>query len=357
MSTYDDDDRTAQLLSDALHDEAARVEPGPGGLQAIQRRTATTHLRSRSRSRWTLAVGAGLATAAVATTVVVLSQSGTGSSPTAGGKHSTPPSAGGQHGGSTNPDPAVANHRGVYDPSAPAAAQVTMYYVGPPRADSTLAPFLYAERHTIKPSGQAPDVAAAHEFLTSSPLDPDYRSGWPEGVDIQGISASNGVTTIALRGSANLGTKPARVPFDPSRAVAVQGLLETAAVHGEARFTYNGHPLKLVLYTSASIGARPRASLRPPVSIDSLVNGERVSSPVTVKVSGNVFEGNVNWQLLSQAGSQLASGYATTSQGTWTSASVRLGALMAGTYTFRAFEPGAASGRREFVDDKVFTVR
>jgi len=35
---------------------------------------------------------------------------------------------------------------------------------------------------------------------------------------------------------------------------------------------------------------------------------------------------------------------------------VRLGRLAAGTYTFRAFEPSAASGRPGLVDDKVFTV-
>jgi hypothetical protein len=39
---------------------------------------------------------------------------------------------------------------------------------------------------------------------------------------------------------------------------------------------------------------------------------------------------------------------------------VRLGRLAAGTYTFRAFEPSATSGRADLVDDdddKVFTVK
>jgi hypothetical protein len=347
MSTHDhltDDDHTAQLLTLALTEEAAQVEPDPGGLGAIQRRTTRT-ARGRSRFHWILgASGAGLATAAVVTAVVILSQAGT---PNPGHV------AGPQQGTVAGP----AAHKGVYDPSAPASSQLTMYYVGPRDPIPTAAPRLYAETHTVQPSGQATDVAAVHEFLTSTPIDPDYLTGWPRGVDVTSISSSGGVSTIALRGHADLGTKPLPVPFDPSRTVAVQGLLETAGIHGTAQFTYNGHRLNLVLYTSATVRAQPRDSLRSIISIDNVVEGQTLTDPVTVKVSGNTFEGNVAWQLLDAAGHQQAHGFVTTSQGVWTQAKVPLGKLKAGRYTFEAFEPSADNGRPTYVDDKTFTVQ
>jgi hypothetical protein len=345
MTEYDDDP-TARRLALALSEEAARVDPSPGALEAIQRRTRAGARRS-SPSRWMLVTGgAAVATAAVVTAVVLLSPSGTpGGSPLADkpGGTGTPTSAVKQ---STPPTP-----------SPSARVQLTLYYVGPPRSDPSQPPYLYTERRTVE-SSQPADVAAVHQFLTASPRDPDYRTGWPtKHVDVESIATSHGVTTIALKGTADLGTKPRRVPFDPSRTVAVQALLETAGIHGRARFTYNGHPLSLVLYTNASTRARPWASLRAPVSIDNLANGAVLADPVTVRVSGNTFEGNVGWQLLDDAGTKVASGYVTASQGAWTSVPVRLGRLAAGTYTFRAFEPSAATGRPDLVDDKVFTVQ
>ncbi len=347
MTEYDDDP-TARRLALALAEEAARVEPSAGGLEAIQRRTATGARRS-GRSRWMLVTGgAAVATAAVVTAVVLLSSSGTpGGSPLAD-----------KPGGTGTPNRAVKQSTPP-TPSPSARVQLTMYYVGPPRSDPSQPPYLYTESRTVE-SSQPADVAAAHEFLTATPRDPDYRTGWPtKHVDVTSIVTSHGVTTIGLRGSADLGTKPRPVPFDPSRTVAVQALLETAGIRGKARFTYNGHPLSLVLYTSASTRALPWTSLRAPVSIDDLANGAVLRDPVTVRVSGNTFEGNVGWQLLDDTGTKVASGYVTASQGTWTSVPVRLGRLAAGTYTFRAFEPSAAGGRPDLGDDddKVFTVK
>jgi hypothetical protein len=340
MSTRDDDS-TARMLSLALAEEADEVDVSPHGLGAIQRRTDET-ARRRVRSRWVFGtVGAGLATAAAVTAVVLLSSGGPGTSPTANGPDGGP-STGVQQ---VTPAPSPAAH-----------LTMTMYYVGPRRSDPRLAPYLYPEKHTITQVGPVLPTAAVHEFLTSSPHDPDYRTGWPKGVDVEALTTSHGVTTIALKGNADLGTQPLPVPFDPSRAVAVQALLETAGIHGRAQFTYNGHRLDLVLYGSASLRARPWASLRVPVSIDNVVNGQRLTSPVTIEVSGNTYEGNVGWQLLDRAGKKVADGYVTASQGTWTRVPVHLGALTPGTYTFRAFEPGAANGRMQFVDDKVFTV-
>ncbi|MEJ7742155.1 MAG: hypothetical protein WKF73_06150 [Nocardioidaceae bacterium] len=92
MNTHDDD-RTPELLAQALKDEAAMTTPRADGLQKIQQRTASADRAqpARGASAWTSrlggsdtrrrwwggALGAGLATAAVITTVVVVGSRGT----------------------------------------------------------------------------------------------------------------------------------------------------------------------------------------------------------------------------------------------------------------------------------------
>ncbi len=347
MTRYDDD-RTARLLSRALTEEADRVDPSPGGLQAIQRRTASAS--PMRRRPWVLgAFGAGLATAAVITAVVLVGR--------AGGPAQTP--AAGRHSGGTVQQSGP--HRGVYDPNAPASSQHTLYYVGPQPDIPRLAPRLYAETHTISTPGLASNVAAVQEFLTSTPLDPDYSSGWPEGVDVSGITDDASVTTIALTGDADLGTRPAggaNLGESAGADIAIQALLATAQVDTPAAFTYNGEPIDRLLNQDVSPSVTPKSDdeVRAFISIDNVVDGQTVTNPVTVLVSGNVFEGNVNWQLLDPSGTTVTDGYVTTSMGTWTQAAVHLGALDPGTYTFKAFEASADDGRPINVDDKTFTV-
>ncbi|MGH3506569.1 MAG: hypothetical protein ACRDO2_05125, partial [Nocardioidaceae bacterium] len=71
-----DHDPMAELLTQALHDEAAQVETDPGALQAIQRRTAGERQGRtvrRPRRGWVLgSLGAGLAAAAVIIAAVLL---------------------------------------------------------------------------------------------------------------------------------------------------------------------------------------------------------------------------------------------------------------------------------------------
>jgi hypothetical protein len=245
---------------------------------------------------------------------------------------------------------------GVYDPGAPAADQVTIYYVGRSTGSGPTAQFrLYPETHTVT-AGADSAVAAVHEFLTSKPLDADYSSGWPPGVDVKNISTAGPVTTIALTGSVDLGTRPAPVPFDPSRQVAIQAMLATAGVQGDARFTYNGRPVHLVLYETAPAQRQSDYATRAFISIASPVEGQAVHNPVTVTGSANVFEGNLNWDLVSH-GHVTASGHTTGGSMQWKPFTIKLGALRPGTYTIRAYESSAKNGQATYVDDKTFTVQ
>jgi Immunoglobulin-like domain of bacterial spore germination len=381
-----DDEATAQLLRQALVDEAAGVRTDPQALQAIQQRTTpaanapdssdlvrrgpsgagrmNARQGGRGRPPWLVgALGAGIATAAVITAVVVVSDrsgdpSGTpaaGPGPTSSTPSATQPAR--TPAASPTPTPSTGMHAGVYDPNAPASQQVTLYYVGHDAGSKWPGTFrLYAEQHTLPTAGGSPAVAAVHEFLTSTPIDSDYSTGWPKGVDVTSITTSNGQTTIALKGSVNVGTKPDPAPFDPARPVALQALLATAGVQGQANFTYNGKPVDLLLYQGVPVQRQPDDAVRAFVSITSPVEGEIVDSPVTVTGSANVFEGNLNWDLRS-TGKLVDSGYAAAGSMEWKDFSIDLGNLDPGTYTIRAYETSPKDGRPTYIDDKTFTVR
>jgi hypothetical protein len=357
MNEYDtnpdpsDTEPVADLLSRTLSQEADLVDPSPGALQSIQRRTAK---QTPSRKPWVLGtVGAGLAAAAVITAIVVVSDNGSDPS------GSTPPAA-------TQPtEPGEPQqHEGVYDPTADPANQITMYYVGPREGnpegpgpgDAARLPRLYGEPHTVELVDDTAALTAVHEFLTSRPIDPDYLSGWPEGVDIENISTDGGITTFDLVGDADLASLGDLTPGQG--AAAVQAFLRTAGESGPAAFTYNGDPVDILLGANVSEPevALADADVRAFISIDNIVDGQTVTAPVTVKVSGNVFEGTVNWILSDADGDKVDEGFTTTSMGAWTQADVELGDLAPGTYTFTALEYSAADGDPMNADTKTFTV-
>jgi hypothetical protein len=248
-------------------------------------------------------------------------------------------------------------HKGVYDPSAPAAQQVTLYYVG--RAAGNGGPAsvrLYPEQHTVQQTGGSPALTAVHEFLTSTPLDHDYFTGWPAGVDVASIVTTKGLTTIGLKGTADLGSLREGAASSDTRSAALQALLATAGVPSEAAFTYNGTPVDLVAHQSV-VQRQSEDAARAWVSITSPVEGQTVDNPVTVRGSANVFEANVNWDLRDASGHVVDSGFTTAGFMQWKDFSIDLGTLDPGTYTVRAYEASAKNGRPTFIDDKTFTVR
>jgi hypothetical protein len=326
------EDRTTELLAQALAEEAAAVEPSLGALQQIQARTAESAADSRrSRRRWLLVtpLGAGLAAAAVIFGVVALN--------------------GGSDNGSEQPP--IANqvsgpHQGVYDPSAPAAEQVTVWYVGPQPANPELAPRLYAETHTVESPGDDPQLAAANEAVTASPIDADYANVWPSGLNIASITEDSGVPSINFESDGSVD-----MPTGQTLDLGLQAIARTIGLEGGTfGWSLNG--------TSDDVGYAVASDddVRAFITIDNIVEGQTVSSPVTVEVSGNVFEGNVEWALLDASGDQVDDGYVTTSMGMWTQVPVDLGALDPGTYTFTALEHSAKDGSVINLDDKTFTV-
>lgn len=357
-----DGDATADLLRQALAAEAADVHPDPQALHDIQQRTTAAESSASPAGRrlstgasrtglggrpsWVLgALGAGVATAAVITAFVVVGDRS--------GNPSGTPAAGGVH---------MTRHAGVFDPNAPAADQVTLYYLGTGGSQRASDTRLFPEPHTVAAGGDSPAMTAMHEFLTSTSIDPDYSSGWPAGVDVRSITETNGGTIIDLDGAESfLTVHPDKSDsrLDPQLMRAIWALLATAGVDHQSGA---GRELTGTWLRSGSVTIGPFAppsddDVRAWVSITSPVEGQAVDSPVTVTGSANVFEANVNWELLDADGKLVDSGNAMAGFTEWKDFTVDLGQLAPGTYTIRAFESSPANGRATSIDDKTFTVR
>lgn len=336
MNTHEHD-QTEQRLTQALHDEAADVHPSPGALQTIQRRTSKDRVPSRHRWLW-VAGTASLATAAVVTGIVLVGGSDDG---TTGAPVVDQPSEG----------------------SLTAAFDVWFYGDQPgnpegpgPRDPSVFAP-LYAERHVVEPTAGSLAEQAVRTFLTAGHFDPDYASGWPSGVEVEKVSTGGGAT-IALTGTADLETRGDLTAGEAHSAI--QALLRTAGAAGEASFTYNGEPLDQLFGMPTPIEVLPYGdgqldSLRAPITVD-LSERQQVDNPVRIPVTGNVFEGTVNWELLDDTGSALDDGFVTAGSTEWEQVDIDLGTLEPGTYTIRAFEVSVADGDEIYTDTKNFRV-
>ncbi len=331
MSTHDHHDETARRLTSALHQEAETVSTDPTALQRIQRRTSAEG--ASSRQRWFLAaIGAATATAAVIAAVVVIGDQG---SP----RPSTP--------AASDPPPTKSSQLPVEQVTVP------VVYLGLGHTKA-----LYTEQHTLT-TDKPPVIAALDMFLANQALDPDYMSGWPPGIQAVGVGESHNEVSIELEGPRNAVFAP-RADLGPRGGeLAVQALFRTAGLNprGTGTLAYNGEPVSTILGVDLPVTGEQDVDVRAMVSIDNIEEGQTVSSPVTVKVSGNTFEANVNWLLTDADGAKRDNGYATVgSYGEWAQADVDLGALEPGTYTFKAFEPSAMDGSEINVDDKTFTV-
>jgi Immunoglobulin-like domain of bacterial spore germination len=335
MSEHADD--TTDLLKQALAEEAQATEPTPGALQQIQARTAAaSSASSRARRRWIVVtpIGAGVAAAAVILGVTVLG----GGDDKVGEQ---PPAASRQNDQS-------APHGGAYDPNAPASDQVRAWYVGDNADSSGKTPRLFAETHTVTDPGDDAPVAAANEAVAATPIDPDYRNVWPAGLGVGSIEKTSGVTSINLVGDQSGDLPSGRLLDLGLQAIARSAGLQPGDMFG---WSLNG--------TSDDVGysVAPDDDVRSYISIDDIVDGQTLTSPVTALVSGNTFEGNVSWQLFDSTQKIVDKGFVTTSQGMWTQAPIELGNLDPGTYELQALETSAEDGSYVInVDNKTFTV-
>jgi hypothetical protein len=193
--------------------------------------------------------------------------------------------------------------------------------------------------------------------------DPDLRAPWqPHQNALSVTGPSAGVVTVdlpAVEGEA-LGRTA-----EQARLAAQQLVWTATAVLQDGkvgvRLLVDGRPGRL--FGRLPVGtvmhrATPSYEVLGSLWVESPGEGQTVSDPVTVRGSACTFEASVAWQLL-QGGREVRSGHTTASsgcpqRGSWR---VDLGALPAGTYTFRAFEPPASGSGPDREDTRTFQVR
>ena len=271
MSTHDDD-RLRGLFDDAVAD----VEPR-GGLDTIRERTAT-----RTRRPWVW--GAGGAVLATAATVAVVAMLTSGPGTTGAG-----------------PGPAPATQ-----PSRPAQTSATdappvtvsVYYAG----DTSRGSRLFKDTHQV--TLDDPALAAARLAVEGAASDPDYRSLWPRGTKVTGVSfagvGDQGTATVALSGDGLTATPSG----NGDGSLAIQQIVYTVqdALGARARLTFSvdGTPADTLLGQPVSQGVTAQAAddVESPVQIDTPADGATVDSPFTVSGRAAAFEANVQWELM-----------------------------------------------------------
>jgi hypothetical protein len=337
-----DDHETADLLRQALHEEAAMVQIDPAALHTIQERTRRSE---SSRRSWMYAgIGAAAATAAIITGVTVLGDNSDPSSSPG------PATQGPTADSTTPPDQSTPTDDAPTAVVGPETEAGTLIYVGPSNHR------LYAERAEVPKDD---NIATMNQMLATPPHDPDYTSGWPEGVQVDGFRELEHGLVMELSGPVG-----AAISKDPGLGedggeLALEALLFNGNFQpgeGVTEVTYNGDPISTPLGVSLPFVLPSFDDVRPFILITNLDDGEQVSSPVDVDVLGNTFEGTVNWQLLDDSGTKVDEGFVTTSMGEWTSATIKLGTLDPGAYTIRCLEYSAENGKVINLDDKTFTV-
>jgi hypothetical protein len=152
------------VIRRALEAEASTVEVRPDALGTIRDRIGA---RRRWSRRWLPALAAATATAAaVAVGVATLGRP-------------VPPEP--------PPNPPAAT-----SPAAPTVPRLPVYYVGPDDR-------LVREYHAAAAGSLADRIrTAVTAMLGDAPVDPDYRTAWPAGVDVRGVTVDGDVATVDL---------------------------------------------------------------------------------------------------------------------------------------------------------------
>jgi hypothetical protein len=347
------------LVRRALHEEAASVEPAGDGLARIRegvRETGSGDGTSSGRRRMLL----GLAAAGVAILAgvgVALAGRGDDSTVATPPTPTSAPTTAASATPSPSPSPSAST-----SPTGGAAASPTpsagggalpVYYV----ADVAGQTRLYREFHAPPSAPGDAGRAALEEMLHAQPVDPDYTSLWPRSTSVVSYEVSDGNATVDLSSDA------ASVSAGPEQTTAsVQQLVYTLTaadpsvkrvrllVGGQQVTTLWGHPVG-----DQPLQRAPALDVQGLIWIIDPAQGTTSGSPVTVRVYGTAFEGNVVLKVFRGA-TEVESTFVTTAMGSFAEASTEID-LAPGTYTLRAYDENAKDGTLTERDSKDFTVR
>jgi hypothetical protein len=174
-----------------------------------------------------------------------------------------------------------------------------------------------------------------------------FTSAVPEGVELFGVSVSDGTATV------NLGS-----PFDDGGGSAGMFLRLAQLVHTATQFpTVKRIALQLrgervTVFSSEGIEL-PETLARtdvedqaPAILVESPLPGDEVTSPLRVRGTANTFEATVEWALRDAAGTRLVGGFTTATCGTGCRGTFAIEHALPGTgpATLRVFERSAKDG-------------
>ena len=219
---------------------------------------------------------------------------------------------------------------------------------------------LYREFHRVPAADgglQAKTHAAVTAMLDGHTLDPDYRTGWPDGARVRSVAVGDDTATVDLAGAAtnSVGAEAAQQ--------TVEQLIWTAtAASGKSgiRLLLDGEPAS-DLWGHVSVGG----VLRRAKALDTLASvwlidpqhGATVGRTFALHVSGATFESTI--QLRVRQGDRTVSQkyvtVSTTSTGRFGEAKTTF-TLSPGGYVIEAYAESAVDGRVAFLDDHSITV-
>lgn len=169
---------------------------------------------------------------------------------------------------------------------------------------------------------QTPAVGrAAMQALLARPSDFEANAGvetaLPPGLELRGLTISEGVATVDLSEGFGSGTgstgeflQVAQVVYTLTQFDTVRGVL--FEVEGEPLEMTPGHGILL----SGPQTRRDWRDLLPPILVTEPGMGDRVTSPVQIEGTANVFEATVQMRLLDAEGKRLDRAFATATCGT-----------------------------------------
>jgi immunoglobulin-like protein involved in spore germination/sporulation and spore germination protein len=344
MTAHDDD--IEARLRDALHTEAAMVQPGGDGLQRIREGVGDA-----GRPWWqvpALVLGVAAVVLGIATGAYLGLRGDDGGNVVADGPSSgaTAPTAAATESASQSAPPSPE----PTSSSSPISGDTPTTYVYYLHDDAT-GPRLYREQHQGVGDGD-PAERGLRRMLQGKPDDPDYATPW-DATTLTSYAKDGTVATVDLSGWVS-------VPRKLERA-AVQEIVYTVTANDtsvrQVRFLVEGQtPTGTKTDVSAPVARAPRGDVQGLIWLLAPKQGATAGSPVSVDGFGTAFEGTINWDVR-RAGAVVAEG---ATQGGANGEFAEFHdtvQLDPGEYEISAYESSAENGDPLHVDTKNFTVR
>jgi Immunoglobulin-like domain of bacterial spore germination/Sporulation and spore germination len=193
---------------------------------------------------------------------------------------------------------------------------------------------------------------AALDRMLTGPSAAEYAAGLrsriPAGTTVRGVRISAGIATVDLSSSFESAASPSEMPLRIAQVVYTLTQFPTVtgvrfAINGQGVTVIGGVPVQSPQTRAMYSGYLPAITVRSPVI------GARVTSPVTVSGTADVFEATVSVRILDSAGHEIARTFTTASCGTGCrgdySVTVSYSVPRTQPGTIEVFESSAKDGR------------